>query len=351
VSLNSAESLYQKPPVLAEVYATVGIAFYGLLRMPKAYHHFLGKAWQIVNSYEKEPAASSKLENTTAYVLLLSSYGTFCDGKLTEVQSQIQHGCDLWLKKGNKYMFSQGQFIMSYTHFLKGNYDATLQTMKSIDVDVSNLGDPRTSWWRELLLVGCKLCLDDPVEERDLTTLEILYSKVESHSTFASSMAVLQNSALSHLLLKLGHRTRALTVAYEALNQYAESSFTGWLFYCAYHISEVLFALWEEAEQNHLPHTTQISQAAHRLCSVLRRVAKDIELALPVCYLTLGQYSLAMREPVRAIHYFDKATFAAERLGMESYKIKAAKLIERAEFEKQMRKPEQLNPDVRVWCV
>ena len=159
VSLNAAESLYQKPPLLAEVYATIAMAFYGLLKMPKAYQYLMGKAWHIVDNFKNEEMheEESSVDNTKAYLLFLSSYGNLCDGKLLKVQSQIQRACDLFLKKGNKHMFFQGQFYSSYIHFLRGNYFTTMQIMKSLDV--CNLGDPRISWWREVLLICCKVSL------------------------------------------------------------------------------------------------------------------------------------------------------------------------------------------------
>ena len=152
VSLNTAESLYQKPPLLAEVYATIAVAFYGLLKMPKAYQYLMGKAWNIVDNFKEK---SDEEASSEAYLLFLSSYGSLCAGDLRKVQNQIQKGCDLFLKKGNKNMFFQGQFFISYTHFLRGNYFTTMKIMNSIEV--CNLGDPRISWWQAVLIYGCKV--------------------------------------------------------------------------------------------------------------------------------------------------------------------------------------------------
>ena len=156
VSLNAAESLYQKPPVLAEVYATIAIAFYGLLSMPKAYHHLMNKAWAIVNTCQEEDKKKDSVDNTIAYLLLLSSYGTLCSGNLIQVQTQIQHACELFEKKGNMNMFFQGQFVMAYTHFLRGDCQTAVQLITAVDVSKLR-DDPRISWWRALVLIGCQV--------------------------------------------------------------------------------------------------------------------------------------------------------------------------------------------------
>lgn len=333
VSLNAAESLYQKPPVLAEVYATVAIAFYGLLKMPKAYQYLMGKAWNIVDNFKDgQPNSNSSVDNTKALLLFLSSYGSLCDGNLQQVQTQIQRGCDLFLKEGNKNMFFQGQFLISYTHFLRGNYFTTMQIMKSIEV--CNLGDPRISWWRELLIISCKLCLHDTVTEKDLINFEMLYSKVESHSTFAPTLAVLQQSILALLLLRIGNRKRALSVAVEALDVFENSSFTGWIFYCGFYISEVFFAIWEE-EKGNTQLTNRISRMTHRLCYILRKVGKFCELARPVSYMVIGRYALNMGDHDRAIDYLEMAAESAEDCKVDTYKVQASCLIDRARFESQ----------------
>jgi len=335
VSLNAAESLYQKPPVLAEVYATVAIAFYGLLGMRKAYKYLMGKAWNIVETVQEEkPNGSfdtSSLDKSKAYLLFLSSYGSLCKGNLDEVREQIQHGCDLFLKEGNKNMFFQGQFFISYTHFLKGNFFTAMQILKSIEV--CNLGDPRVSWWRELLIICCKLSLKDDVTQRDVSVLENLYSKVESHSTFAPTLAAVQQSVLALLYLRLGNKERALSIAFETLEIFENCQFLGWIFYSGYYLSEVFFTIWEEEKENNIQLANQVSRMTHRLCSRLRKVAKECELSRPIALLVIGRYALNMKDYSGAIEYLEQAAEAAEDHDMETYKVSATWLVDRATFE------------------
>ena len=142
--------------------------------------------------------------------------------------------------------------------------------------------------------------------DSNVKLLEDLYSKVEVHSTFAPSWAVPQYSVLSLLLLRLGDTQRALNVAITGLNCLSESAFNGWLFYCGFYLSEVLFSIWEEERNKNNPIVSQISRACHKLCNCLRKVARDCELARPITYLTIGRYALAMKEYQRAIIYFEK---------------------------------------------
>lgn len=148
------------------------------------------------------------------------------------------------------------------------------------------------------------MCLNDSVTEQDLIRFENLYSKVESHSTFAPSLAVLQQSILALLLLRLSNKERALDVAMEALDNFENSAFTGWMFYCGYYIGEVFFAVWEEEKQN-TKLSKQISYHTHRLCTCLRKVAKVCELARPTAFLIIGRYTLNMKEYTKAIDYLE----------------------------------------------
>ena len=192
-----------------------------------------------------------------------------------------------------------------------------------------------------------------------MTHFENLFSKVESHSTFAPTLLVLQQSVLALMLLRLGHRDRALGVAIEALDSFEDSSFTGWIFYCGYYISEVFFTFWEEEKQKQNKLTNQISRLTHRLCNCLRKVAKSCELARPIALLVIGRYTLNMKEYTKAVDYLEQvclpfpclfttntttqAAESAEECSLESYKIQASWLIDRAEFESTRKDSDSLS--------
>lgn len=167
-----------------------------------------------------------------------------------------------------------------------------------------------------------------------------MYSKVESHSTFAPTLASVQQSVLALLLLRLGEKEKALKLAFETLELFENCQFLGWIFYSGYYLSEVFFAIWEN-EDNGTQLANQISRMAHRLCTRLRKVAKVCELARPIAYLVIGRYTLNMKEFSRAIHYLEQATEAAEEHGMETYKVKATWLIDRATYETALCQPDE----------
>lgn len=71
----------------------------------------------------------------------------------------------------------------------------------------------------------------------------------------------------------------------------------------------------------------------HRLCSRLRKVAKECELSRPIALLVIGRYALNMKDYSGAIEYLEQAAEAAEDHDMETYKVSATWLVDRATFE------------------
>mmetsp|Transcript_17567 Transcript_17567/g.68137 ORF Transcript_17567/g.68137 Transcript_17567/m.68137 type:complete len:825 (-) Transcript_17567:73-2547(-) len=324
ISLNAAESLYQKPPLLAEVYATVGVALYGLCSMPTAYKHFLAKAWDIVNKNmeTRSTDGSNSVDSTIAYLLFLSSYGTLCEGNLKQAEAQIVESMALFRKKGKNSMWKYGQFLLAYTSFLRGDYRRSIMLIDR--TDMTGEDDPRILWWKEVVLGCCKLGTGAPMTHEMLSTQRELYAQVKVHLSLVPATELLHNSVQSYQLLHLNEPDAALKSARKALAGFVNSTFSGWIFYCGYYIGEVLFAVWadEKAKKNKAM-CESMDQSSRMLCEALRRVAKECELARPISLLAEGEAASLRDDHELASQYLQRAAMYADKLDMPMYQAQA----------------------------
>lgn len=324
ISLNAAESLYQKPPLLAEVYATVGVALYGLCSMPTAYKHFLAKAWDIVNMNMDTHSTdgSNSVDSTIAYLLFLSSYGTLCEGNLKQAEAQIVESMALFRKKGKNSMWKYGQFLLAYTSFLRGDYRRSITLIDR--TDMSGEDDPRILWWKEVVLGCCKLGTGAPMTHEMLSNQRELYAQVQVHLSLVPATELLHNSVLSYQLLHLNEPEEALKSAKKALAAFVNSTFSGWIFYCGYYIGEVIFAVWADAKAKHSASMIEsMDHSSRMLCDALRRVAKECELARPISLLAEGEAAALRDDHELASQYLQRAALYADKLDMPMYQAQA----------------------------
>ena len=150
-SINSSESLQQRPHILAESYACLGLVLHGIFRFSFAYTYFMNKAWAIVDN-----STGTEENSTIAYLLFYESYGDLCKGNLPKAEDQITHGAEIFFRIGNSTMWYNSLFVKAYMSFLRGNY---MQSMSIIDSLPEISSDPRYNFWR-IVVFSCNWVSD-----------------------------------------------------------------------------------------------------------------------------------------------------------------------------------------------